>query len=481
MASPAITVELSHVDDDRMMVAVRGQHVGEADKTVDQPYESAQRQAINLALEAQSFRPVDWTGANTAAYAILTGLGLAGPSSFAPDLHERIGRRLFEALFPLGPVREALHKTLDARASATHPARVELRLNAGATVLGAYPWELLYDDDLHKFLFARASVALTRYINYNQSAPELLTVPTLRVLYVAARPIAPEQVFPLNDSEAETVRRQVSQAAPVGDVELVRLPPASALSSTFGLLQEFLTPPDPRLAPHVLHFDGHGGFGLRCAACGSLNGTNRTTCFNVKCGAPLSGPQAGYLAFERKDRGIHWVSADELANLVEGSNLRLVVLSACLSAAAAGDSLFNGVAPALISAGIPAVVGMKYSILDEAATCFAEVFYRNLAQRASLTATLSQVRARLKAEHPNSWYRPVLYLRTGLQDAEGRLFAKQRKPAKPKPGPGGGDAAGRGGVTIIGGDFAVGDIIKNNVVNLMPEAFGATCPTVEPM
>ena len=76
-----------------------------------------------------------------------------------------------------------------------------------------------------------------------------------------------------------------------------------------------------------------------------------------------------------------YVTADELANwlgpLVE-HGLRLVILSACCSARTHEDNLLRGVAQALVTVGIPAVIGMQWNVNLDDAGKFAREFYRAL-------------------------------------------------------------------------------------------------------
>ena len=68
---------------------------------------------------------------------------------------------------------------------------------------------------------------------------------------------------------------------------------------------------------------------------------------------------------------------------------------------------------------------MQYSVSVDAATEFAEQFYRSLGQKNSLATAISKGREAMDVED-NQWYRPVLYLR--WQDNEGgRLFEPESK------------------------------------------------------
>jgi tetratricopeptide (TPR) repeat protein len=111
-----------------------------------------------------------------------------------------------------------------------------------------------------------------------------------------------------------------------------------------------------------------------------------------------------------------------LQKLIPSGGVALVVLSACQSGmAVAGESVFNGTAQNLIGHRVPAVVAMQYSVSVEAATQFAEQFYRSVGQKDSLSVAVNQGREAMGADG-NQWYRPVLYLRW-RDNQGGQLFA----------------------------------------------------------
>ena len=92
--------------------------------------------------------------------------------------------------------------------------------------------------------------------------------------------------------------------------------------------------------------------------------------------------------------------AGELIRCLRVAHPRLVVVSACLSAAAAeGDGgsapVAHSLAGALVRAGVPAVVGWDGSVADTAATVFARVLYRELAGRQDVALAVGDARRAL--------------------------------------------------------------------------------------
>ncbi len=93
----------------------------------------------------------------------------------------------------------------------------------------------------------------------------------------------------------------------------------------------------------IVHFDGHGSFGLRCPNCGSLNQPAQKKCSRCEC--LLEGQEAkGYFAFEREDGKLDSLAAEELAEIVMSAPehpTKLVFLSACESAKGGKASLLK--------------------------------------------------------------------------------------------------------------------------------------------
>jgi hypothetical protein len=432
---PLLRVQLTQSENGQVHVLTIASPAGQPEGRVAPPFTAlAERQAVAQALEAVRFELSAWQK-TPAALQALKALGLGDEHGFT-GLREQVGGTLFEAFFPPGGLREALRATLNL-GQAGAAARVELRFGVNAVDLAAYPWELLHDP-ARDFLFANRRAALIRYITCERPAPALLTLAAtepLRLLLITARPIDPTLPL-LLDAERQAIEAGLAEPLARGGIHLDELPPATPARSTWEQLSDYLTTHTGAEAPHVFHFDGHGGYGRRCArppaGCGLLNGADSLTCMG--CGRRLDGPPQGYLAFEERNKRPHWVSSRELSNALADAGVRLAVLTACKSAAVGGQSVFSGMAPSLIQTGIPAVVAMQFSVTADAGQEFTRIFYLALAEALPLTTAVGQARAALFADE-TAWYRPVLYLRTDDRNAEGRLFARKRAPKKPPPTP----------------------------------------------
>jgi hypothetical protein len=437
MVLPVIILQLTRLENGSVFVLTIKSPRGEPKGSFTPPYGGPdQSQAVSLALEAVKFERPDWQQCPE-IFQALKDLQLGNDQGFKENLREQVGRTLFQVLFPRGGLRDALYAALDARSVEEPTTRVELRFDANATDLSALPWELLYDDN-RGFLFAVRHVALIRYVTCELPRPEIEEAKTLNLLLVTARPI--DQELPqLSDDESKAIENGLAKPIQQGRVRLEPLRADSSTQSTWDLLNEYLITHKGNRAPHIFHFDGHGGFGRRCPprpeGCGKLNPANANTC--RECQHPLGGNAEGYLAFEGMDKRPHWISAQELKNLFNGTGIGLAVLTACKSAVVAGKTVFGGMAPALIQAGVPAVVAMQFSVTVSAAKQFTQFFYLSLGQREPLTLAVGQARAALFAD-PTAWYRPVLYLRTDDTNPEGTLFAFPRvgvDAGRPHPAP----------------------------------------------
>jgi len=379
--------------------------MGEPHTTARLPYTPDELIAILKALPAGSPDAARLTPAQIDA---LRHLGLLTNPNLVPDLHIRVGRALYQTLFP-GDVGTAFQIALNQARTQRGAVALQLRFDENAIALARYPWELLY----HRWhLLPGGAVELTRYISYPEAPTTLPIEPPLRVLYIESRPTDLASL-PVG-SEQATVRSALDSLAQDGLVVLEELSPPTydALIDRIESAQD-----------HILHFDGHGTVARRCPACGAMNYPHHTACQRSGCSHSLDGvPALGYLAFEHGDnsREADWVDSKALEHLLYGSAVRVAVLSACRSSEVRGETLFSGVGPALIQAGVPAVVAMQVPITVPAAVNFMRGFYGALARFESLPAAMTSGRHRLF--RGQEWFIPTLYLRS--QDDEGCLITR---------------------------------------------------------
>jgi hypothetical protein len=236
------------------------------------------------------------------------------------------------------------------------------------------PWELLCDEQGFLALRTKHPVSIIRRLPQSElgALPAAFT-PPLRVLLVTARPDDAGFVDPRGIAREllDEVRPQIEAGAIA--LEFLRPPTREALRQRLSQ-----SPPI-----HILHFDGHGTFDEM-----PLPGDTQR----------LHGGAQGKLAFEKDDGSLDLAPADELAQMLQDSGVRLAVLTACQSAKGASDDLFSSVAARLIRSGVDTVAAMSASVLVASATKYVEAFYRRLATGEAVT--LAHERAR-QALHDN--------------------------------------------------------------------------------
>lgn len=378
----------------RVLASPMGEPVGNGKS----PYTQEQLVTVLKALQASQYQEQDFTPTQRDA---LKQLGLLTNPHFAPNLQQRIGETLFEGLLADQNIHTAFQVAMTQARANNEVVAFQLRFDEDVTELARYPWELLHDG--RRALLPSGVIELTRYISYPEATTRLSAPAPLRLLYITSRPNNLSELPP--DTERQATRESLQTLENDGQLHIDDLPRA-----TYNALVDYLD----TYKPHILHFDGHGRFHRQCHVCRTFYYPHITQCEN--CTAPLPDPQ-GYLAFEQENGEVDWISSETLGHLFN-SSLRLAVLSACYSGTVRGESLFGGVGPALIQAGVPAVVATQLPISVDAAREFAKGFYRALARYESLATAVNAGRRRLFTT--KEWFIPVLYLRS--QDDEGQLF-----------------------------------------------------------
>lgn len=350
------------------------------------------------------------------------------------DLHE-IGHRLFLALCgsetPGTSRREDTEQSVQAMLRGVIQRTLKRRGTVALTFSFApgcdqfvrYPWELLHNGD--HFLLVSGIFTLTRAL-LRPDAPmgcELPVHPPLRVLYIGASPI---NCAPLETEQSFlAMERGLAPRIETGQIFLDRLEPP-----TFDQLVRYLSSyggagvlddNDTSIPCYVVHFDGHGAYGRLCPedGCETVNEADARKC--VECGTLLSRikPQT-YLCFCDDEGYNRFIDAQSLRDLFLSSDVRLAVFSACETATFAPEdarqqrrknAVDATLATALVTAQIPAVVAMPFSLQDDLSPTFMYHFYEALADGRTLEEALSRARQALLPMQQKSWFIPVLYRR----------------------------------------------------------------------
>lgn len=303
-----------------------------------------------------------------------------------------LGFALFQAVFP--PRLLKIWHT--SRQSLPPDGRLRLKLIVRPPELAALPWELMCDED---GIPLATATPIVRYLACPDPPKPLEAPPPLRILVTIA---SPRDQAPLSSQREH--ERIAAALAPLVKQGLVHLT-VSQGATGIGLLN------DLRQGAHIWHFIGHGLFDARAAN--------------------------GSLAFENESGDTDLIDAKRLRILLEQSSVRLAILNGCETGRFSIDPLL-GIAPALVRAGVPAVVAMQFAVPDTSAVEFSSMFYRALADGYPVDACVSEGRkaviTRLGLGLPD-WATPVLYMRS----PDGHLFSPMHLPGnrqtRPAPAP----------------------------------------------
>lgn len=328
-----------------------------------------------------------------------------------------LGECLVELLFP-PEVRSFLIRSME---HIREDEGLRIRLRVDAHPLADIPWEYIYipqpdtppdQRGAEGFLALNRRTSLVRYEVMGESPARLdpITTAPLRLVALLADPRSPE--YPQLDLDAE--RRNIEHSMEqTSEFSAEFFPHATVKSLEDALVHE----------AQVFHFAGHGEFqGDLGEALGSVEGE-------------------GYLALVDESGGAELFPADKLAQNLRGRGVRLAVLGACEGGRRDQVNVWSGIAPALNRAGIPAVVGMQYTIHDENAIAFMRRLYAGLAAGETIDAAVADGRLAILnrgGQDERDWGVPVLYLRADQgvlfpqPDVGGaRAFMNQLRPGKP--------------------------------------------------
>ena len=240
-------------------------------------------------------------------------------AGFAPSRPrmQAVGETLFKALFPY----EILPAFVGAKSGLPQDTHLRLKLIIRPPELGLLPWELTYDILDRTFIAARRSRPIVRYVEQGTPPEPLLARRPLRVLYVQANP---KGTGKLDAAASEQALREA--LGELGEVVSVRDATPEALRDA---LRENTC--------HVLYYDGHGGFD--------------------------DESDTGYLFLHGEGDRAYPLDGEVLATYLDGSSIRLLMLSACETAADSVEKRFSGLAGRVIgTTRLPAGVALTVAI-----------------------------------------------------------------------------------------------------------------------
>ena len=304
------------------------------------------------------------------------------------------GQRLFDWFFADDRLKMAW-----AEVRGSHPQRrVRLRIDAGAPELHALPWELLRDGGdggPSQDLAAATATPFSRYLAGRWQPGSPILQRPIRVLVAVANPQnLGDYRLEAIDLEAEWALLQ--EATEGLDAELVQLPQPCTLPA----LQEEL-----QKGYHVLHLVAHGAYNKDAdqAVLFLADEENQVKRVADADFAAMLGHQLADTDVQNEDK------------------LRLVFLASCQTATRSPADAFRGFAPALVAAGVPAVLAMQDLVPVETAREFARGFYGQLLQHGQVDLAGNQARAALLAGQSPGAAIPVLFMRL----RSGRLFGQR--------------------------------------------------------
>ena len=298
----------------------------------------------------------------------------------------KFGADLFNAIFQ-DQIKGRYDQSLGiiGRSNDDH-LRIKLRIESPQ--LMRVPWEYLYDPIRRSHLSLDKKLSIVRYLLVPKEIEALEVEPPLKILIIMA---APSDNNPLQvENEIIKIDRSLKQLQRKRQVKIdvIRNVTVEKLRNK---IQGY----------HVIHFIGHGDF------------------------SKIQDEEIGCLMFESEEGSTDLVDAEQLSLLVCQTSVRLVVLNACETAKTSTFDAFLGVAPALVNAGIPAVIAMQFPMPDQSAVIFSEEFYRSLAKHyyqidAAMTDARIAIATKIGIDRID-WGIPVLFMRS----PDGILFTQK--------------------------------------------------------
>jgi tetratricopeptide (TPR) repeat protein len=285
-------------------------------------------------------------------------------------------------------------------------ADLRVEITTGVAEAASIPWELMHDPKMNSpiSLWVKAFVRV-------QSKPNIAFVPVppandgrIRLLYIACRPSGSQDV------ELRAVANRLLQDLGPDrarfDIKALRPP-------TFERLQKELSNAKEAGRPfHIVHFDGHGIYD-------DLSESKLADWLGALSSLTLGGKKTGkhgYLLFEHPGEDkMRPVDGQTLGKLLHANGVPVLALNACQSAmheATAAPKTASDVhdevraigslAQEVVDQGIPAVLGMRYSVYVVTAAQYIGQLYAALAGGRSFGQAATEGRKHLQL-NPERW------------------------------------------------------------------------------
>ncbi|WP_436204707.1 CHAT domain-containing protein [Caballeronia sp. LjRoot31] len=285
-----------------------------------------------------------------------------------------LGKKMFDLVFQ-DQIRDMLHDA--TRDAANTDGYLPVEIFAEDSEVAAWPWEFMYHPE-NKIFIANDVHPISRNIFSRRVSNKLAeSRESTRILLILG--VSPEDKYTKPDEEIRVLEEVFSAKLGTTEYTLDVLP-----ANDYKKLQAAFQ----NSRYDIVHYYGHAGVDF--------------------------ANESGYLAIQRAGSEPFRIYSADLAQLLMSSKVRLVFLNACQTArdAEAESVGRNSVAVSLLSAGIPAVVGMQFSLPDISAHSLAASVYRALLTSQSVAAAVREGRTSMRlAENAEffEWGLPVLY------------------------------------------------------------------------
>ncbi|HEX8491812.1 MAG TPA: CHAT domain-containing protein [Pyrinomonadaceae bacterium] len=285
-------------------------------------------------------------------------------------------------------------------------ADLRVEITTGVAEAASIPWELMRDPKMD----SPVSLRVKAFVRV-QSKPNIAFVPVppaddgrIRLLYVACRPSGSRDVE--LRAVANRLLQDLGSDRARFDIKALRPP-------TFERLQKELADAKAAGRPfHIVHFDGHG---IYADLSESKLADWLAALSSITLGSKKTGKH-GYLIFEHPgEDGMRPVDGQTLGQLLHDNGVPVLALNACQSAmheAAAAPKAASDVhdevraigslAQAVVDQGIPAVLGMRYSVYVVTAAQYIGQLYAALAGGRSFGQAATDGRKHLRL-NPERW------------------------------------------------------------------------------
>lgn len=289
-----------------------------------------------------------------------------------------LGERLYSSLF-----QGAIGNKFSMLPTVAQKKRICVRLRL-PDELGAYPWEILYND---QFLSLNPYLSLVRTTPTRTPIRLSDVTPPIQVLAILASPTGQPKI---DLPREERILRKVLEAPKLRrnvQLEIIQRDQSPGANTLEELKNRLLDSDRP---VHIIHVLCHGLY-------------DTTT--------------GGQLLLVDEEGSPQHVGPDQFAAQLQRQqgNLRLVVLNSCDSAISGEASPLSSIARQLVQIGVPGVIAMQFKIDQDSAAQLTETLYKQLLLSGMpIDQAMQETRIFLNGLDGNnlSWAIPTLFLRS---------------------------------------------------------------------